>query len=134
MYVRIVAPGVIFMGWSLDYIFFAQLQGKPIINVLVLGMASLVQLLLSWVLAIQLDWKMEGIAIATTANFVTRFVVAVIYVHSDSHLRKSVIPLFSCETLRDLKFVWVQGYNSLMLRVMSWWTFDIYMMIAALLH
>jgi len=65
LYIRLTSPGLIFLGWSMDYIMYGQHQGKPIINLISFGGASVIHFFLAYYLAITLNWKMWGLGVAS---------------------------------------------------------------------
>mmetsp|Transcript_2011 Transcript_2011/g.3558 ORF Transcript_2011/g.3558 Transcript_2011/m.3558 type:complete len:323 (-) Transcript_2011:489-1457(-) len=134
IYVQYTSPGLIFLGWSIDYIFFCQLQGKPIVNIISFGGASIIHFFLAYKLAITYDMKMRGLGIASFVQFFFRFLFAHLFTVNCKDLQRSLIPLFKADSVKDLGVVVQEGYNSFLLRVMSWWTFDMFTWFAAFLH
>jgi hypothetical protein len=98
-----------------------------------LSISSVAHWILAYYLAVKLDWKMDGISIATFIHFVIRFLISMGFANWQPDLKKGLVPFLDKSTIEDLEFVARQGLYSIMLRVMSWWTFDIYMCFSMLL-
>ena len=55
------------------------------------------------------------------------------FVHLNKELKRGLIPFFSKETSKHWGEVSRAGYHSFLLRVMSWWTFDLFTWFASFL-
>jgi len=93
IYLRIVAPGVVCYIWGQAHNMLAACQGKPRISLFSTAGASIFHWFVAWYLAINLDMKMTGIAIASSLHFVMRFAITVTLVRCDKDLARSIIPL-----------------------------------------
>eukprot|EP00356_Strombidium_inclinatum_P007903 CAMPEP_0170482006 /NCGR_PEP_ID=MMETSP0208-20121228/2219_1 /TAXON_ID=197538 /ORGANISM="Strombidium inclinatum, Strain S3" /LENGTH=508 /DNA_ID=CAMNT_0010754799 /DNA_START=8 /DNA_END=1534 /DNA_ORIENTATION=+ len=133
LYVRLTSPGLIFLGWSVDYLMYGQHQGKPIVNLVSIGTASILHFFIAYHLAITWDLKMWGLGIASTIQFMFRFLFAHLYTIYTPELKRGLIPFTAPETFQDWGEVASAGYHSFLLRVMSWWTFDLFTWFASFL-
>jgi multidrug resistance protein, MATE family len=97
--------------------------------------ASVVHIYLAPYLAITLNWKMKGIAIATCVHFSCRFLVSYITSLLDSDLKKALVSLSDpdCWDKEGLWDMFKLGWNSFLLKVMGWWAFDVFTQLAAFL-
>lgn len=77
------------------------------------------------------DLKFLGIAIASSLHFIVRFVVGVILVRFSKVFRKSIIPFFSSDSFKDMKMIYSLGFQSILLKVMGWWAFDVFTLLAS---
>ena len=95
--------------------------------------ASIFHWVVAWYLAVYLGWKMLGVAIASSLHFVVRFLVSYACVNLDSKLKAGLIPLSDENSWKDLGEMAVLGGNSVLLKVMGWWAFDVFTQMAAFL-
>jgi len=126
LYVRLTSPGLIFLGWSVDLMMYGQHQGKPVVNLISIGGASILHFFIAYYFAITLEWKMWGLGVASCIQFFNRFVLGFLYTKLQPELSKGLIPITSEDTFKGWGEVAIAGYHSFLLRVMSWWTFDLF--------
>lgn len=69
---------------------------------------------------------MAGIAIASCAHFFARLIFSYIIVHLDTDLSKCLIPYSHEDSWKDLREMINIGYQSLLLKVMGCWAFDVF--------
>ena len=130
-YIRIVSPSVIIFGWGNAHGMYAGLQGQPRISLFSTGIASIIHVFLANYLAVTLDMRMFGVAIATFIHFFCRFVLAVLYCRLHKDLKKGLIPINHEDSFKDLRYIVKIGWESFLLKVMGWWAFDIFTQLAA---
>lgn len=73
----------------------------------------------------------EGVAIASSAQFIVRFLVSYILLKSDPKFNTYLIPLFHKETFTHLGHQISLSFNSMFLGIWSWWAFDVFTLIAS---
>mmetsp|Transcript_4761 Transcript_4761/g.8149 ORF Transcript_4761/g.8149 Transcript_4761/m.8149 type:complete len:107 (+) Transcript_4761:604-924(+) len=93
VYIRIVSPGIVFMGWGLSYIMFCSMQGHPEISFYTTGLASIIHWFLAHYLAVTLDLRMYGVALATLVHFFNRYLFQSTFTHLHPKLKHGLIPL-----------------------------------------
>ena len=92
--------------------------------------AALTHIFVAKILCNVYDFKFLGIAIATSIHFVVRAFVGTVMVRYNNQFRKSIIPLFSSESFKGMKEIFKLGFYSVMLKVMGWWAFDVFTILA----
>ena len=132
-YVKIVGPGVIIYIWGCAIQQFCSCQGKPRYNLYSTVGASICHWIIAYYLAVKLDMKMTGCAIASSIQFIMRFVIVYICVLWDADLYQCLIPLSHPDSWKDFKYTLKIGWDSFLLRVMGWWAFDVFTQLASML-
>ena len=130
LYMRIASPGIICFLWGNGFLMFCSLQGKPFVNVINKLFPSLIHIWLAHHLAVTLDMRIRGIAIATLIHFILRFLFAMSYAFYKPELRKGLQPLTHPKSVENLSEVTSLGYHSFLNRVMGWWAFDVFTQLA----
>ena len=132
-YCRIVGAGLFAFVVSINFTHFATGQGKPRYSLYGTVAGSLVHFVLAPYLSMTLDLKLVGIAISSAVQFVVRGLVVMTCCYCDKDLQRSFVPL------RDPR-VWTKagfselnslGWASFVLKVMGWWAFDVFTLLAA---
>lgn len=77
---------------------------------------------------------MQAVGVASMIHMFTRFIVAVIFVKFNKVTKEALLPFNDPESTKDLKDMFVLGFNSFLLRVMAWWAFDVFTQLAASLE
>jgi Na+-driven multidrug efflux pump len=77
--------------------------------------------------------KMTGTAICSAIQFMTRSAVGFTLTWFDKDINGAFISFRDPESWKDLKEMYAYGYNTVLLRVMAWWAFDIFTQLAATL-
>lgn len=95
------------------------------------GISSVIHWILAFSLFGQYENKMTPIVIATTVHFVFRFIVPFTFAKTNAKCNENMISIRDSESWKDLKEIFQQGFDSLMLRVMAWWAFDVFTQLAA---
>lgn len=86
LYVRIVSPAIIVFCWSNCYNNFSAFHGKPQYAMYSTSISSFVHLFLAYYLAVYLDMKMIGVAIASNIHFCCRFAIGYFFASRDKDL------------------------------------------------
>lgn len=82
-----------------------------------------------------LDWGFTGVCIASSLQFVVRFIVAIAQVDYLVPGLKNVygVKLFSKETTVQLSYQFNLGIMGMLMGVWGWWAFDIFTLMASYL-
>ena len=103
-------------------------------GLIVTGTASVIHLIVIYVLVNVLDWGFEGVAIATSIHLTMRFVVSHIYMWTISELWVfDDVSFFSKETFENLGYQFRLGMMSMLMGIWGWWAFDIFTLICSYL-
>jgi Na+-driven multidrug efflux pump len=97
-------------------------------------MASLCHWTLSYSFCIVLDMRMKGVACATAFYFVIRFLIRLSICHYDKEFKNNRVSILDEKSWKDLIQVHRVGFNTMSIKVMSWWAFDIFTYFAASLR
>lgn len=126
-----VAPAVFLYHIGTAVLQYASSSGKTKYALYSNAIASFAH----WAIAIgffdKYEDKMTIIAIASSFQFFVRFLVAFVCVYTDKEIAEGLIPLTDPESTKDLKEMLALGGNSILLRVMSWWAFDVFTQLAS---
>lgn len=77
------------------------------------------------------DLKFLGIAIASSIHFIVRGVVGTLLVRYGKSFKKSIVPICSGDSFKDMGAIFKLGFQSIMLKVMGWWAFDVFTLLAS---
>lgn len=92
--------------------------------------STIIGSLFHWTFAIcmfdKFENKMTPIAIASGLQFFVRSVVSFTCANCDPDVSKAIISFRDPASWKDLGEMAKYGINTVMLRVMSWWAFDVY--------
>ena len=99
--------------------------------VIELVISSSLHFVLTYILCVIYDYKMLGVAFATFLHFVARSLVPIILVRSNSFFAESLIPLTDKDSLKGLREIANLGFVSALGKVMGWWAFDVFTLLAA---
>ena len=119
--------------WGISMTTFASCQGFPRIGFFSTAGSSIIHWILAYYLAVDLDMKMLGVAIASSVQFFMRFLISFVFCFANPKLRRSMISLTNAESWKNLGDMFTIGFNSFLLRVMGWWAFDVFTQMAAAL-
>jgi Na+-driven multidrug efflux pump len=95
--------------------------------------ASIFHWIVAYLLVDKFEYRMTGVAVASSLQFVVRFLVSAIGVRYDKELQKAVIPFSDKASWVDLKDMMKLGLSAILFRVMGWWAFDVSTTMAACL-
>jgi Na+-driven multidrug efflux pump len=93
--------------------------------------ASIIHWILAYYLAVDLDMKMTGVAIASSIHFVFRTLISYLCVKFDKDLSRGLISLRHEDSWKGFGDAARLGGNSILLKVMGWWAFDVFTQLAA---
>lgn len=124
-YVKIVAPSIVFFLLGHAHIIYATHMGLGKYNFYTTALASVIHCFMCSMLFDLFENKMTAISIATSTQFVLRFVFSYYFVHWNPELKKGLIPLTDSESFEGLGEVFKLGTTQVMLNVNGWWAFDI---------
>jgi Na+-driven multidrug efflux pump len=102
------------------------MQGKPKYTLYSTIGASLVHWLLCYLFCFVLDWKMFGVALASSIHFCFRAVILIGTCLLDKDLAKCEISLFHEDSKQGLREMATVGWNTMLIKVMGWWAFDVF--------
>ena len=125
-YVRIIAPGILTYVWGACIANYSSSCGKPRYEALMTIIPSIIHWVLAYILAVNYDMKIIGVAISSSVHFFFRFLVILICVRCDSELNKGLISLFHEDSWKSLGHITKVGWNAFLLGVMGWWAFDVF--------
>ena len=130
-YVKIVSVGGIINVVGSSFQFFSTGQGKPRYILLSTLTASTVHFIIAKILVDQ-GYALTGCAIASSIQFVVRTCIWVLVATCDKDLNKSLVSIkdprvWDKEGFRELNH---QGWSSFLLKVMGWWAFDVFTLLA----
>jgi len=69
---------------------------------------------------------MSGVALASSLHFVSRAVILILLCRYDKDFAKCELPLKHANSTADLKEMRKIGWNTMLVKVMGWWAFDIF--------
>ena len=122
---------MIFHFFGVSYNNFAAMHGVTHYTLIGTIIATLFHYTLTYILCHIYNLKMLGVAISTSLHFVCRFVVPYILVTTNSFFEESLIPFSSKESRTDLCDIIKIGFQTIQLRVMGWWAFDVFTLMAS---
>jgi Na+-driven multidrug efflux pump len=125
-YIRFTACGVIVSAYGVTYSSWATACGKNQVGMFSTILASIVHLTIVWNIFDKFDNKMTPIAISSMIQFFCRATFSILFTVMDSDMRKAFIPYSDPESRKDLREMYAHGGNTILLRVMSWWAFDVF--------
>lgn len=96
--------------------------------------SALVHFSVAKVLCNVYDMKFLGIAIASAVHFVARFLVGVMVVRYTKTFNSHIVPLCSADSFKDMNDIFKLGMQSVLLKVMGWWAFDVFTLLASQLN
>jgi len=108
-------------------------MGKTTINLYSTSIASVIHWIIAFSIVDCFESKMIGIAIATNIHFIFRFIIAVILTRTDEKVKEGIISFDSPESWKDLGVMCKLGFDSVLLKVMAWWAFDVFTQLASFL-
>lgn len=131
LYIRIMTPSMLFYVWGASYWSLVAAIGKPQYGLYSMVIASVSHWTLAYVLAVGCGWKMVGVAIASSVQFVIRFVVTYALLGRSADYRKCVVPLSDPRSRAGLSEMHQLGVQNTTLKVMGWWAFEVLTLMAA---
>jgi len=93
--------------------------------------SAIIHFLVVKILTSVYDLKFLGIAIASSVHFIVRGAVGIILVRFGKKFKKSIISIFSADSFKDMGETFKLGFQSIMLKVMGWWAFDVFTLLAS---
>ena len=118
-----------FVGFS--YNNFASCHGVTHYSLITLICASSFHWIVSTILCKHYDFKMYGIAITTTLHFVVRCIVPYVLMRCNSFFDGRILALSDKESWTGFGEIVKLGWTSVILKVMGWWAFDVFTLLAA---
>jgi MATE family multidrug resistance protein len=112
---------------------FANAFGVTYLNLAMTAIASVVHWTLVYFITDMFDNKMIPIAIASSVQFTVRCIVVWLGIRGNEEMKKGLIPLSDPQSWEDLKEMRQLGFDSVLLKVMGWWAFDIFTQLASFL-
>ena len=132
-YVWYVAPGVYFSSQGVATCDLALSMGYTKARLVSNAFATFVHAFLIYLFIYQLDWGFEGVCIATSIQFLVRWIGAVSYLTQVTELKDVDVSFFSSETFSNIGFQFNLGCMTLLMGIWSWWAFDIFTLICSYL-
>ena len=95
--------------------------------------ASIIHIFLATTLAINYEMGMLGVAIASSVQFVVRFLVTVSYIRFSGLFDEpeNQVPLLHSDSFRNWGSQFLQSLQCMSLSVWSWWAMDVFTLIAS---
>ena len=118
-----------FVGFS--YNNFANCHGVTHYAMITLMCASGTHWVMTFILCKQYDFKMYGIAISTGIHFFVRLIVPLILMKLNPFFDGRIIPLSDKDSWTGFREIVRLGGASIMLKVMGWWAFDVFTLLAS---
>ena len=131
LYCRIVAPSMLLYFIGFSYTNFASCHGVTHYALITLIISSAFHFCMSSFLCRYHDYKMHGIAIATFLHFVCRCLVPFVLIKRNKFFDESIIPFSDKDSWTGFGHIIRLGFVSIMLKVMGWWAFDVFTLLAS---
>ena len=120
---------------SYTHLIFGESHKYTAVGLFTVFFSTCVHVLLILLFVTWLDLGFFGVCLATSLSFASRFVMSFIYLNCwvKEFIETRYVPLFSRESISNLRPQFSRGAYSLMMGVWNWWAFDIFTLIASYL-
>lgn len=93
--------------------------------------ATVFHVAIACVLVLKYDMNIHGVGIASSVQFIVRFLVSYILLKTDPKFNVNLQPFFHYETVQHLGHQIHLSLMSMSLGIWSWWAFDVFTLIAS---